>query len=200
MGQHTTDCTMVSQSVRQSISQSFSQSVRRYSGDNLMCNGRDIGNLVQWGSSQCHLDFTCNTSPQSNSLPSDAGVRWWCNGIAVCQIMVHSLTLVEQTSVMMITDIGQTCHWWTWMQHERKNSFWKADNSQFKIYLLHKGCPSRQYMKLSTYTRVWFPLQWVVKMVSRWYKRINYLWPRKPYLLSSFVHRELRVIGQFISI
>ena len=51
-----------------------SQSVRGYSGDILMCNDRDSGNLVQWVSSQCHLDFTCNTFPQSNSPPSDTGV------------------------------------------------------------------------------------------------------------------------------
>ena len=38
-------------SVSQSTSQSVSQSVRQSSGDNLMCNGRDIGNLVQWTSS-----------------------------------------------------------------------------------------------------------------------------------------------------
>ena len=103
------------QTAQWSVSQSASHSVRGYSGDDLMCNGRNIGNLVQWNSSLCHLDFTCNTFPQSNSPPPDTGVWWCCNEIAVCQKIVQNLTMVEQTSIMMITPIGQMCQWWTWM-------------------------------------------------------------------------------------
>lgn len=173
-----------------------SQSVRRYSDDNLLCNGRGIEILVRRGSTECHLDFTRSTFPQPNSPPFHTGVWWWCNEIAVCQKRVQSLTMVEHTSIMMITHIVQTCWWWMWIWHDRKHSFWKADKSQFKIYQLHKGCPSRWYKKLSANARVRFAFQWWVKIVSRWDKWINYLWLRKPYLLSTFVHRELRVIAQ----
>ena len=55
------------------MQQMAQESIRCFSGDKLMCNGKNIGNLVPQESSQCIAGFMSKRDPphHQNSPPSD---------------------------------------------------------------------------------------------------------------------------------
>ena len=106
-------------------------SVKYHSGDNLMCTCNDTGNLVPTRYSYRNSVVVRETNENSPPIYTCWFTPRWTTDAAASPRKFY------WTSMMTNAPFGRAHSGRLWTQHEWSYWFWKTNESQFEIHLLH---------------------------------------------------------------